>query len=315
MFPVKGGGVELSVSRAAAVHISGVRHCGSPWGCPVCSPVVRERRAGQIDRLVGKALQEGCEVRLVTATVQHRKSHTLKLSLGAVTDSWTAAFSGRAAQWPGYIGQVRNIDLTVGVENGWHPHIHAVLVFEPGTAEADIDAYLLARGVVYRRKLRDCGMSAAADRRGWHVTKVHSAPDLSSYLAKVEGGWGVGLELARGDIKSGKRGGRTIWQVLRSAAIDGDCDDRDLWQEHEVATKGRNLIVCSRKLGARFNAVELLGESDEDAATAAMDEAPVFVVLHSASAWATAVERGYAGRLLDEAVEQARRFGFLDPPT
>lgn len=254
-----------------AEHVSGIVRCASANACPVCAPVIRERRAGEIDALCSAVLEAGCRAYFVTATASHRLGDELADVLELVRESWTAAFSGRSAQASGYLGQVRVIEVTYGA-NGWHPHVHALLVFSPD-APSPRDA--LARfGTRYRQAVRARGGSVSDTAVGFHVRAVSSARATAGYLTKVSGGWGVGLELARGDVKRSAGKGATPWELLDRAAA-GDARAARLFEVYERATAGRRLIVVSRKLSAAFG-VELV--SDEEAASADADEFGVVFV-------------------------------------
>jgi hypothetical protein len=322
-----GGEVTLGVTAAGAVHVGGIKRCGSVWACPHCAPVRREKRATAIDTLIRRALDHGCEVRFVTATVSHHNEHTLAHVGNAVQDCWSAAFSGRA-MYPGrivdehkitervnvygvdaagdctgevigdelvervvhreeiasswYWGQIRAFDLTDGA-NGWHPHIHAVLVFAPGTPEPLIDEWLLERRRKYRKALTYLGLYAAADRRGWDVRDCRSYDNtddaIARYLTKVDGGWGIGLELARMDLKSARRKGSTPFQLLVAATV-GDQAAARRFLEYERWSTGRKLTVTSRRLVEIFRVDVDQADEDTDGDDATVDPADEFVYVH-----------------------------------
>lgn len=327
MMPANSGEVQVGYTEAGQRHLNGLMRCGSVWACPMCAPIIRERRAKQLDVLYATLRALGYRLELVTSTVQHHRGHSLAQLLGdgkkrtGLLGSWRKAFSGRAVTDGPYVGQVKAVDLTVG-DNGWHPHIHAVVVFAPGTDDETVNRWLTARRTVYLQGLAATGLSAAADERGWHVRPVGEAGELAGYMAKVEGGWGAGLEQARGDLKAGMRGGRTIWQVLQGA-IAGDWDDALRWVEHEAATKGKRLIVVSKKLGAIVKAagvdpataaiIEELSKNDESQAT---EESAVlaYVECFTASKWADIYLTGRAAATEQAVYDRGVMLGFIKEP-
>ena len=227
-------------------------------------------------------------------------------------EAYRTAFSGRAAQWAHegpdglrrlYAGQVRAFDLTYGEANGWHPHYHSVMFFDPSTTEDQRQAYLRRARDRYIVALKKAGRNASASSIGWDVRQITTNNDISSYLAKVEGGWGAGLELTRSDLKK-SHGGRTAWDLLRAASEDGDMDASRLWWEYEAATKGKALVQVGNGLAKRFHVPEL-ELSDEDLAAKEMEELPVYVSVFSASEWSWLVVEGLACTAIEVAVERA----------
>ena len=82
-------------------------------------------------------------------------------------------------------------------------------------------------------------------------------------MMQIEGsssGNTIALELARGDLKTGRLGrGRTPLEILAAFCNTGDLDELRLWHEWETATKGRQFTRWSS--GARK---ELLIEDLDD---------------------------------------------------
>jgi len=286
------GSVTVGRTGAGAVHVSGVQRCASVWACPVCAPTIRERRATEVDQVVRGALDAGHVVYFVTATVSHKLGDHLSDVLNLVTESWRATFSGRRAQslrGKGYVGQIRNIEVTHGV-NGWHPHIHATLIFD-----RDADETVTALGRAFSTAVASRGGISIVPGPGWSWSRVETASAVSAYLAKVEGGWGIGLEMARGDLKLSRgAAGRTPGQIL-TAAADGCPDAAVLFRIYEECTKGRNFMRFSRGLKATFGVVEV---SDEEAAELApVDELEVTWTV-AAVVWYRIVRSGQLGPLL-----------------
>lgn len=250
--------VRLRVSREGVPHVAGVERCAS-WSCPVCAPVMGERRASEIDQGVSAALGLGLYVYFVTATVSHQLNDDLEDVRALVHDSWRSTFSGRAAAaWrleSGYVGQIRASEATYGV-NGWHPHIHALLIFRrPVTG-------LRAVGSAFAQHVAARGGVCLWRGPGWDWSPVRSSADLGGYLTKVEGGWGAGLELARSDLKSARRKGLQPFDLLEMAA-GGDARAHWLWSLYERVTFGKRRLVWSRGLKALLGVAEV---SDDEAA-------------------------------------------------
>lgn len=87
---------------------------------------------------------------------------------------------------------------------------------------------------------------------------------MVSEIMKVAGarnGDRVALELMRGDLKTGKAGGRTPLEILASFLDTGDLAELDLWKKWERATEGQHFSQWSQGLKARVRIEEC---DDED---------------------------------------------------
>jgi len=299
--------VELAVTSAGAVHVGGVARCGSVAACPLCGPLIRERRAGLLDAMLADLLTAGYRLVFLTVTVQHKLSDELDASVSAITTAYSTAFSGRAASQYGYLGQVKAWDYTYSPRNGWHPHLHNLLVFAPGTTDAALAAHLTATSTRYRQSLNDLGRDCDTAGAGWHWSNVTDTAGASRYAAKIEGGWGAALEMTRTDLKGRNRTsdrsvGLTPWQLLHQA-VEGDYHAALLWCEYEAATRGRKQMVISRAFRQLSTAAAAL-VADWDADTPAVAAAAtdvVYVEFITASQWSRAIRTNTAYVLLERA--------------
>lgn len=278
-------------------HVSGVHHCGSPWACPICAPVVRERRAQEVDLALSSHLAGGGSGLFITQTVRHSRPDRLEPRVALMSSALNATLQGRS--WAtfkrqlGFVGAIRVVEVTYG-QSGWHPHSHSVFVLEAPVCELeDFGAWIRSRwaSVCERR-----GFGTLSATHGVDVRPVVVGDGLGGYLAKVEGGWGVGQELARGDVK---RSGRTPFSILRDAALAGDCEAARLWHEYEAATFNKRFLRWSPGLRARLlpNVEEL---TDIEAASAEGVGVVLVSVLFEGRTWDVYVRAGWAGGLLAE---------------
>lgn len=278
-----------------AAHLSGIRRCASTWCCPVCTPTIREQRAAEIDQGVSAHLAGGGQAFLVTATFSHQKGDDLAqlLDVGQAAWSKTWKISDAVKRSNSYVGQVRAWDFTHSERNGWHPHIHAIVLCGPG------DAAGWLWSMAHRWSDKIAGEGALTDvtsarSPGWDVRRINDSAGMSDYLCKVQGGWGAGLELARADIKRGSRAGVTP-AVLMERAIDGDPRALVLIREFERATAGRRAVVWGRGLKA------LLGVEEVDDETAAVTEPAGAITVEVAvpgRAWRRLLYLGEAAELV-----------------
>lgn len=274
-------------------YYSGLASCGSIWACPVCSAKIRNRRAEDISKAAANWTNEGNSVVATAFTVPHHKGHKLKDTFAAVAESFRKIQQGKAWQdlraELGIMGQIRAVEGTYG-DNGWHPHIHALFFcskrryvtseetyttstgktrtrrtygYDPG----EIDQAGLVRLTLHLRKawgdaIEAAGFARPSDLHGVDVQLVASAEEAGAYLAKTQDGKAVGNEVARGDMKTGRKGGRTPFQILDDFRWTGNEADLRLWHEWETVTHGRRAIFWSDHLRAL-----LLPDEDTEEAT------------------------------------------------
>jgi hypothetical protein len=129
------------------------------------------------------------------------------------------------------------------------------------------------------------------------VDRCVSAAEAGAYIAKTQEGKSPGNELARGDLKSGRNGHRTPFQILDDFRWSGDADDIGLWRTYERATKGHQAITWSKGLRALLGAPE---RKDEE--IAAEEVGGEVLVMIPVETWRAVVRvPGLATFLLDEA--------------
>jgi hypothetical protein len=241
----------------------------------------------------------------------------------------------------GYVGMIRATEVTLGDRSGWHPHIHALVfvggrtegsgkdrrvvdVFEPSpSALAELEGHFRA---VWTRHLAAIDPSfTPSDEHGVvfeTVNKAQSPEAVAKYLAKLQEGKDPGAELARADMKNGRHGNITPFQLLGRIGdlTSGLSDDEaegfgtlewclSRWAEYEAATKGRRAIEWTRGLRALLGLDGGDSEEDDMDLLFEMDGASDLIsgVRVEAKAW-----HKVAGRALDLAVTEAVEADRLD---
>jgi hypothetical protein len=152
---------------------------------------------------------------------------------------------GGAERW-GLLGWARAFETTYG-ENGWHPHLHIILVFEGQRTPERIQRF--ADEVFWpswQRSVEKSGFETLKDSGGMDVrcSTAESAIGLAAYVAKQ-----LALEATHGLAKKGRKGGRTPFQILDDAR-NGEAQDIALWLEWESTSKGRQQLTWSKDLRA-----------------------------------------------------------------
>ncbi|MEU7162573.1 protein rep [Streptomyces chrestomyceticus] len=317
-----GDGMAAVVMNGTVAHWSGFCSCGSIWACPVCSAKIRATRADEIARAVANhmitsqpteqatAPTAGATAWMVTLTARHKRKHDLAPLFDAVANGWRKLMSGPA--WVGdkrrgelgerdllgVRGYIRSMEVTYGTRNGWHPHLHVVLLLNNETAEQL--AYAMDRwDRTWRAFLKKHGFEPSKEH-GVKWSKVTTAEEAGEYIAKVQEGKGhLGSELARGDMKAGRLGTLAPFELLEYFRITGDMAVVPVWQEYEKGTHRRRAITWSRGLRAQLlpDEDEL---SDEDVAAEEVG-GEVWAVMPADSLRAIRRVPGLQARILDTA--------------
>jgi hypothetical protein len=199
----------------------------------------------------------------------------------------------RAARFE-YLGSIKAVEVTHG-QNGWHPHTHAVLLFDRKLTDEeyrDLLQWICGRwSSIVQRK----GFGSLSTTFGVDLRPIESAGDVASYVTKVQGGWGAGLELTRTDLKR-----NAPFDLLRSFLETGERAKLDLWLEFERATFGKRALVISRNVRARYLVDEV---SDEELAKFEGADEMLLQALVPQRAWNSYVRGGAVASLLTD-VEQ-----------
>jgi hypothetical protein len=296
----RGKTVSVDVGRMLTAHVSNVYRCGSPWSCPLCAPVVRQRRAQEIDSALRRHLDAGGGALFLTLTLRHKKRDTLVSRLDVIAQCMRLVLTG--APWArrktllGYIGNIKAIEITWGESNGWHAHAHVLLLFERPVTEierCDLDQWIFGRwqSIAMRR-----GLGSVTRAHGIDLRHVRNAGELAQYLTIIddESNWSPGLELTRSDLKRW-----SPFDLLAEMVKTGDMRHRPLWLEYEQATFGRRAIVWSPGLRRRLTGIEQEATDESLAASEGLD-LTLLRALVPTDVWNRLVANGTDAALLNE---------------
>nr|QGV11373.1 replication protein [Chromogenic Screening-based CRISPR-Cas9 vector pQS-gusA]QGV11378.1 replication protein [Chromogenic Screening-based CRISPR-Cas9 vector pQS-idgS] len=303
-------GVIVAQTAAGTSVVLGLMRCGRIWLCPVCAATIRHKRAEEITAAVVEWIKRGGTAYLVTFTARHRHTDRLadlmdalqgtrktpdsprrpgayqRLITGGTWAGRRAKDGHRAADREGirdrigYVGMIRATEVTVGQINGWHPHIHAIVLvggrtegersakqivatFEP--TGAALDEWQGHWRSVWTAALRKVNPAFTPDdRHGVDFKRLETerdANDLAEYIAKTQDGKAPALELARADLKTATGGNVAPFELLgRIGDLTGGMTEDDAagvgslewnlsrWHEYERATRGRRAIEWTRYL-------------------------------------------------------------------
>jgi hypothetical protein len=278
----EGSGLAAIKAKDGVAYWSGFCTCGSIWACPVCSAKIRCHRADEFARMIAAFLTgqfEGARVIdqngnpvyrtawMVTLTARHKKYHHLDQLFDAVANGWRRMMSGKA--WagakatkthPAFVGErdrlgvfgwIRSLEVTWGSNNGFHPHLHIVLLLEHETGEEL--AYAMHRWTkTWATFLKKQGYQPPSVERGVTWSKVTTPEEAGAYIAKTQEGKGVGNELARGDMKTGGKETITMFEILEYFRLTGDMAAIPVWHEYEGGTYNRRAMTTSRGLRGKL---------------------------------------------------------------
>jgi len=298
----RGSTVSVEVGRLLTAHVSNVFRCGSSWSCPLCAPVVRQRRAEEIDAGLRLHMGWGGGVLFLTLTLRHRKRDTLASRLDVVAQCMNLVLKGSA--WErrklalGYVGNIKAVEVTWGEANGWHAHAHVLLLFDAPVSEIarrDLETWVFNR---WHRIAENRVLGTVTREHGVDLRQVTSAGELGDYLTTIDSSWSPGLELARNDIKRW-----SPFDLLTSLMETGESRWRTLWLEYEAATFGKRSVKWSPGLRARLTGIETEASDEQLAASEGID-LTLFRALIPTGQWNATVNNGTTGELLTD-IERA----------
>lgn len=269
-------------SRQTA-HYKNLMTCGSVWICPVCAARITEQRADELRRALLKWRENDGFIALVTFTLRHNKGDRLPALLEAIREAHRRFKSGapfqRLRERYNWHGSVSALEVTHG-ENGWHPHLHELVFFEPLSR----DTWHQFPGAVKSRWINV--LAASNHDASWeHGIDVRDADEqIYDYIAKyghepLDTRWTVERELAKAPVKkSRQKDGRTPFQMLADCGV-GDWSGAPLFQEYARTFKGRKQLVWSRGLREELGLEQ--EQSDDDLAAALPEEYVLLTTLNS----------------------------------
>ena len=303
-----GDQVEIRIKDGSAYYC-GLETCGNVWLCPVCSAKIHQRRAAELREALAEWKSKGHATTLVTITVPHDLDDPLSRLVDTERDAWRRVTQGAAWQRLkrrlGIAGHIIALEFTWGEEHGWHPHYHVLLVHDHNLDAAGIAALYVH---VYSRLAVSCHYHGLRQPHQLHAVRIDAnvaATAAGAYVAKG-GAWTPAEEMTRGDLKTGRAGSRTPFQILADYYQTGDARHRDLWREYSRVSRGMAAVRWSRGLRA-----VMLGQAGRaertDQELASEDVNGDFVAIISSAVWAR-IRRAR----LDLAVLAAAEHGGLD---
>lgn len=303
---VQGGDVRVlrSIEHGTA-HYGNLRVCGSVWTCPVCAGKISEFRKSEIEAAATCHKAAGGFMYMVTYTFSHSRQDSLKQLLGdSERNSGLRAALRRLRVARGYksltkglglVGLIRNLEVTHGDANGWHPHVHELWLT---TERLSVHALQAVKNTLFRLWADAClkaGLSAPNRQRGVDVVQAH---DPAEYLQKWgrEQRWSIGSELAKSHTKRGSGNkGRTPFDLLRQVESSKNPEYlKSLFAEYSTVFYGARQCFWTAGLKSMFALAE---RSDEEIAAAQEDKA-IEICSISIDKWKKLISLPYEARSL-----------------
>ena len=302
-YPVGSDRVEVAIGREWVAHVGNVSHCGSPWNCSTCAPVIRMRRSLEVGQAVAYWQDLGHSVIFPTLTLPHAFGDPLGPRLSLICRALGACHNGKG--WNvrrdalGYVGSVRAPEITDG-PNGWHAHLHALLFVEGSVEAAALESYRVWLYERWTGVVQAAGFGTI-NRHGLDVKVTgRDSGRLGEYLQAVEGGWSMGAELTQAASKRSK----TAVDSLRLFSQTGDMSGRARWLEWEGATAGKSSLRFSQGLRAKV-LPEVEEVDDVEAASAEGLGRWLVRAWIEGEDWIRMLKSGESGEALRELVEVA----------
>ena len=282
------------VENDKGVHFSGLVTCGNVWTCPVCQYKIMARKRAQLGRILTNSIGDGCKLGYITLTVPHhafqsakelqsvvvesyrkiRQSRRYRRIIGKIKDESfgedvqlrldVVGRTGRKKQLPKvllpeFVGDIRTLEVTHGA-NGWHPHLHVLLVAKCSEEQMEIFAseiFDMWSKQVEKQKLGKCSPQA------FKYKLIEDDEGIGDYVGKSDIVW----EMADSHGKSAKGSGRNPSQILFDIwAGNGDPErDKKLYKEYAEAFRGRAKLTINGELKDRYLVIDQdLVDASED---------------------------------------------------
>lgn len=256
------GEISLKV-QAGAARLSGTTRCSSPWACPVCAPGLADQRAIALQPQVEAHVAAGYTAWLITLTIRHTRIDDVAELFRLQTAAWAKVTSGKVWQnWrtKGDIQFVRGFDCTWSAKNGWHPHLHLMVLIGPGHADPEALAHAIverwgkcctAVGLDSLDRVQDVERVDDPARAARYAVSPAAVYEAHAMAKKRQRGKGDGLtpmeilersieeRLQRADIAAER--GVPIFEIPMGQY-------EILWRAYVHATKGLHQCSTSRKL-------------------------------------------------------------------
>ena len=273
----RGPEVEILKSKKhGTCHYGGLVVCGNARTCPVCAPIIQERRAAEVRKFFQWAYdsdRRGGKVVMITFTFPHTRDMSFKECRAKMAKAFTRLRSGKRyqrlkARIGMHTGFIKATEVTYG-DNGWHLHTHELWPVDKGADAEWLQAELVE---LWERACRAADLLPAGKLEAFRrhsVDLVDNAKE-SEYIAKQgseeDFAWGADREVVKASTKAGRGKGKTPFQLAA-----GDDHELALFMEFLDGARRLDTPYWSNGLKATVGVDEVddetLAEQHDDAAS------------------------------------------------
>lgn len=252
--------------------VAGFHTCGSIWSCPVCAGPISKQRQEEVATALERAKEEGGAVYMMAFTAPHYRGQKLRMLRSRIANGWRKMLSGspwgRVKADFGVSGYIKALEVTHGVKNGWHVHIHVLFFLDRELSELDrarMEMRLFDRwnGIVQREGSEPCNPAV------FQLDRAKSSEAAGDYVAK----WGSDYEITHLHSKTAKGGGRSPFKLL-DLASQGYEEAGKHFGEYSRAMHGSRQLTWSRGLKDRFG----IGETEDEDIAATVEGEDIAVI-------------------------------------
>ncbi len=272
--------------------------CGSVWNCPCCATTISEHRRSELEQLKESVESKGGFLMMATLTVPHYRQDNIENLSSEINLAFRTMTKKKA--WKNFLnkygigGFVRVLEVTHSFRNGWHPHIHMMVVFSRPLN------YYLNRSL--KKDLYN-EWSKAATGTGFkkpsykHGVDIRTHHDMTNYIQKM-GNWTLEHEMTKAHMKLGKMESRTPFQLLAESLLNDDKQAGELFKEYAKAFKGKRQLNWSRNLKKTYKIGE---KTDQEVVEDSTDESYKLFDKVSWNDWKIILKVNARGTLLQAA--------------
>jgi len=245
------------VQRDESLRYTGLATCGNIWICNCCSKIIRAKKAAMISEILMN--KKAYEFDMITLTIKHKKEDKLIDLINQVNKGFnqlnTTKRIKKLYEKLGYLGIIKALDITYNDSNGWHPHLHIILVSKSG-----INYRTAEHAIIYEEwnKINKSELSPKA----FEAVRIQKKDieKVGKYMTKEETDGFNFMSLSLEFTQNQTKGENNIWSLAR----DGK---EELVKEFEKATKGKTAISISRALKINDLTNEDLVKEEEEIKT------------------------------------------------